>query len=122
MTLQISEGEDGYSRGDNEEGGTQGEANGSEHCRTDESSFQFFGLAKSLHSRQQYFTGLSPQTTMTVAEHLYVSGYISYPRTETTSYPPNFDLTGTLRMQANDSKWGNIARNVGFLKFYPEKC
>ncbi|PAV87722.1 hypothetical protein WR25_03759 [Diploscapter pachys] len=58
------------------------------------------------------YLGLSPQTTMTVAEHLYVSGYISYPRTETTSYPPNFDLVGTLRMQANDSKWGHIARNI----------
>lgn len=34
--------------------------------------------------------GLGPQQTMHTAERLYLSGYISYPRTESTAFPQGF--------------------------------
>ena len=36
--------------------------------------------------------GLGPHDTMKVAERLYLSGYLTYPRTESTSYPDNFEF------------------------------
>ncbi|CAJ0877769.1 5906_t:CDS:10 [Entrophospora sp. SA101] len=48
--------------------------------------------------------GISPHEMMSHAEKLYMQGYISYPRTETTSYPRNFDLISVLKTQANRRK------------------
>lgn len=40
--------------------------------------------------------GVSPARTMQVAESLYMSGLISYPRVDNTVYPPSLDLRGLL--------------------------
>ncbi|CAG8638027.1 972_t:CDS:10, partial [Paraglomus brasilianum] len=56
--------------------------------------------------------GIGPHDVMSIAERLYMQGYISYPRTETTSYPKNFDLNAVLRMQQNHGIWGSYASEL----------
>ena len=36
--------------------------------------------------------GLNPSNAMRIAENLYMNGYISYPRTDNTVYPPSIDM------------------------------
>ncbi|KAH3764837.1 DNA topoisomerase 3-beta-1 [Pelomyxa schiedti] len=55
---------------------------------------------------------MSPHHTMNIAEHLYIQGFISYPRTESSKYSPNFDLRGTLKTQKNNPVWGTYVSNL----------
>lgn len=56
--------------------------------------------------------GISPIHAMQVAEKLYTQGYISYPRTETTQYAPNFDFKSVLKDQTKSPVWGKFASDL----------
>ncbi|KAG5682408.1 hypothetical protein PVAND_011761 [Polypedilum vanderplanki] len=56
--------------------------------------------------------GIGPHVAMQIAEKLYTQGYISYPRTETTTYPTNFDLRGVLKMFESSNEYGEDAKNI----------
>lgn len=56
--------------------------------------------------------GIGPHSAMQTAERLYLSGYLSYPRTESTAYPKSFDINGSLKTQASDSRWGNYVSEL----------
>eukprot|EP00928_Gymnodinium_smaydae_P066381 TRINITY_DN493_c0_g1_i1.p1 TRINITY_DN493_c0_g1~~TRINITY_DN493_c0_g1_i1.p1 ORF type:complete len:870 (-),score=213.50 TRINITY_DN493_c0_g1_i1:206-2782(-) len=56
--------------------------------------------------------GIGPAQAMSQAEHLYLSGWLTYPRTETNTYPKNFDLRGTVASQQNHPHWGAYAQEL----------
>lgn len=56
---------------------------------------------------------LSPSSTMHLAEKLYTSGYITYPRTESTKYASSFDFVGVLKSIESD---GGTADYVSICK------
>lgn len=53
--------------------------------------------------------GIGPQAAMRAAEHLYLSGYLSYPRTESTAYPSTFSFREVLQSQRTHIDWGGYA-------------
>ncbi|XP_024635697.1 DNA topoisomerase 3-beta isoform X3 [Medicago truncatula] len=56
--------------------------------------------------------GFGPQMAMQLAERLYTQGFISYPRTESTAYPPSFDFRSALSAQRNNPTWGNYVEGL----------
>jgi len=45
--------------------------------------------------------GIGPSDAMHIAEKLYLGGYTTYPRTESTAFAKNFDFSGILESFAN---------------------
>ncbi|KAK7576755.1 hypothetical protein V9T40_013041 [Parthenolecanium corni] len=56
--------------------------------------------------------GIGPHHAMSVAERLYTQGYISYPRTETTRYPENFDLFEAVNIFVHNREYGQYACQI----------
>lgn len=56
--------------------------------------------------------GLSPARTMQVAESLYMSGYLSYPRVDNTVYPPSLDLKAILHTLAEVPAYSEHAKRI----------
>ena len=54
-----------------------------------------------LERRASRWLGINSKRTLDIAEELYRAGYISYPRTETTIYPPTLDLREILKELTN---------------------
>ena len=56
--------------------------------------------------------GMSAKEIMSVAEKLYTSGYISYPRTETNIFPKGLDLEPLVQNLTSDNRFGGFAEEV----------
>ncbi|XP_060606708.1 DNA topoisomerase 3-alpha-like isoform X2 [Ruditapes philippinarum] len=55
---------------------------------------------------------ISAKETMKIAEKLYTSGFISYPRTETNMFAKEIDLASMVENQTRDPNWGEFASRV----------
>ena len=55
---------------------------------------------------------MSPIETMHAAERLYLSGYITYPRTESTAYPKAFNFREILQALTYDSDLSHYAESL----------
>ncbi|CAO0798708.1 unnamed protein product [Mucor circinelloides] len=53
---------------------------------------------------------MSGHQIMNIAEKLYSIGLISYPRTETDQFDPDFDFMTLINMQTSDPQWGQYAQ------------
>ncbi|QPG75060.1 hypothetical protein FOA43_002400 [Brettanomyces nanus] len=58
------------------------------------------------------FFKLTAKDTLSAAETLYTKGFISYPRTETDTFPKAMDLRKLVEKQVESSKWGAYARSL----------
>lgn len=66
---------------------------------------------KMLKVASQVF-GISADQAMRTAEHLYLSGYTTYPRTESTQYSENFNFQEIIDAHRSNSEWGKFAGNL----------
>jgi DNA topoisomerase I len=56
--------------------------------------------------------GFSASKTISIAENLYMNGYISYPRTDNTVYPSSIDLAEIVRTLAASDEYRGMCNKV----------
>jgi len=56
--------------------------------------------------------GMSAFETMKIAEHLYLRGFTTYPRTESTTFSPNFNFKEVLSSLKDHDKYGEFASGL----------
>ncbi|KAI0779452.1 DNA topoisomerase [Fomes fomentarius] len=64
---------------------------------------------------------LSPKKVLDIAERLYQQGFLSYPRTETDVFDPQFDFMTLIGKQATDPAWGGFANGLQHGGFNPPR-
>ncbi|KAK8846001.1 DNA topoisomerase 3-alpha [Tritrichomonas musculus] len=69
-----------------------------------------------LQRRVSKYLKIDPHTTMNIVEKLYSNGFISYPRTETDSYPDSFKFEEVIQSlsKSEDPSISNYSRNFVF--------
>ncbi|KHG06667.1 DNA topoisomerase 3 [Gossypium arboreum] len=65
-----------------------------------------------LEKRASRYFRMSSEHTMKVAEELYQSGFISYPRTETDCFSSRTDLHAIVQEQQEHPDWGSYAQRL----------
>lgn len=55
---------------------------------------------------------MSAHETMKIAEHLYLNGYTTYPRTESTTFSSNFNFKEVLTALKEHEDYGTYAQNL----------
>ncbi|KAF8917851.1 prokaryotic type I DNA topoisomerase [Mucidula mucida] len=55
---------------------------------------------------------LAPKKILDIAEKLYQQGFLSYPRTETDQFDPQFDFMSLVGKQKADNAWGGFAASL----------
>ncbi|KAJ6498952.1 prokaryotic type I DNA topoisomerase [Mycena sanguinolenta] len=58
------------------------------------------------------FLKLAPKVVLDTAEKLYNQGFLSYPRTETDQFDPQFDFMTLIEKQTADPLWGAFAQGL----------
>ncbi|GMK55375.1 hypothetical protein CspeluHIS016_0204310 [Cutaneotrichosporon spelunceum] len=56
--------------------------------------------------------GMTPKRVLDLAEKLYQKGFLSYPRTETDEYDPQFDFMSFIQKQTHDNAWSAYAQKL----------